>query len=75
MPRQVVRNPAMGVNGLVKATNPYKPFGRLVDSWGLRLLVGCSAIAKTLRSREQFLKTLPKNGMLQKLRWQLEPSY
>ena len=26
MPRQIVRNPAMGVNGLVKATNPYKPF-------------------------------------------------
>jgi hypothetical protein len=24
MPRQVVRDPAMGVNGLVKATNPYK---------------------------------------------------
>ncbi|MHC5730738.1 MAG: hypothetical protein ACYTXY_42860, partial [Nostoc sp.] len=26
LPRQVVRDPAMGVNGLVKATNPYKPF-------------------------------------------------
>ncbi|MDZ8029372.1 MAG: hypothetical protein RMX97_32475 [Nostoc sp. DedQUE11] len=26
MPTQVVRDPAMGVNGLVKATNPYKAF-------------------------------------------------
>ncbi|MBD2533434.1 hypothetical protein H6G97_29275 [Nostoc flagelliforme FACHB-838] len=26
MPTQIVRNPAMGVNGLVKATNQYKPF-------------------------------------------------
>ncbi|MBE9209769.1 ATP-binding protein [Nostoc sp. LEGE 06077] len=26
MPRQVVRDSATGINGLVKATNPYKPF-------------------------------------------------
>ncbi|MBE9002725.1 ATP-binding protein [Nostoc sp. LEGE 12447] len=43
MPRQVVRNPAMGVNGLVKATNPYKPFwafggflGFALAGWMLR---------------------------------------
>lgn len=40
---QVVRNPAMGVNGLVKATNPYKPFwafggflGFALAGWMLR---------------------------------------
>ncbi|MHC5717232.1 MAG: hypothetical protein ACYTX0_35240 [Nostoc sp.] len=43
MPRQVVRDPAMGVNGLVKATNPYKPFwafggflGFALAGWMLR---------------------------------------
>ncbi|NEU82105.1 ATP-binding protein [Nostoc sp. UIC 10630] len=43
MPRQVVRNPAMGVNGLVKATNPYKAFwafggflGFALAGWMLR---------------------------------------
>ncbi|OYE00091.1 hypothetical protein [Nostoc sp. 'Peltigera membranacea cyanobiont' 232] len=43
MPRQIVRNPAMGVNGLVKATNPYKPFwafggflGFALAGWMLR---------------------------------------
>ena len=43
MPRQIVRNPAMGVNGLVKATNLYKPFwafggflGFAIAGWMLR---------------------------------------
>ncbi|MHC5739846.1 hypothetical protein [Nostoc sp.] len=43
MPRQIVRNPAMGVNGLVKATNQYKPFwafggflGFALAGWMLR---------------------------------------
>ncbi|BBD70904.1 hypothetical protein NIES4072_73550 [Nostoc commune NIES-4072] len=43
MPRQVVRDPAMGVNGLVKATNQYKPFwafggflGFALAGWMLR---------------------------------------
>ncbi|MHC5762670.1 hypothetical protein [Nostoc sp.] len=43
MPRQVVRDPAMGVNGLVKATNPYKAFwafggflGFALAGWMLR---------------------------------------
>jgi hypothetical protein len=43
MPPQVVRDPAMGVNGLVKATNPYKPFwafggflGFALAGWMLR---------------------------------------
>lgn len=43
MPRQVVRDPAMGINGLVKATNPYKPFwafggflGFALAGWMLR---------------------------------------
>jgi hypothetical protein len=43
MPRQIVRDPAMGVNGLVKATNPYKPFwafggflGFALAGWMLR---------------------------------------
>ncbi|WDD35957.1 hypothetical protein PQG02_30905 (plasmid) [Nostoc sp. UHCC 0926] len=43
MPRQIVRNPAMGVNGLVKATNPYKPLwafggflGFALAGWMLR---------------------------------------
>ena len=43
MPRQIVRNPAMGVNGLVKATNPYKAFwafggflGFALTGWMLR---------------------------------------
>jgi hypothetical protein len=43
MPSQVVRDPAMGVNGLVKATNPYKPFwafggflGFALAGWMLR---------------------------------------
>jgi hypothetical protein len=43
MPRQVVRDRAMGVNGLVKATNPYKPFwafggflGFALAGWMLR---------------------------------------
>ncbi|MBE8990164.1 hypothetical protein [Nostoc sp. LEGE 12450] len=43
MPTQIVRNPAMGVNGLVKATNPYKPFwafggflGFALAGWMLR---------------------------------------
>jgi hypothetical protein len=43
MPRQVVRDPAMGVNGLVKATNPSKPFwafggflGFALAGWMLR---------------------------------------
>ncbi|MEA5625788.1 hypothetical protein [Nostoc sp. UHCC 0251] len=43
MPRQIVRNPAMGVNGLVKATNPYKAFwafggflGFALAGWMLR---------------------------------------
>ncbi len=43
MPRQVVRDPATGVNGLVKATNPYKPFwafggflGFALAGWMLR---------------------------------------
>lgn len=43
MPRQVVRDPAIGVNGLVKATNPYKPFwafggflGFALAGWMLR---------------------------------------
>ncbi|MBG1267854.1 hypothetical protein [Nostoc sp. WHI] len=43
MPSQVVRNPAMGVKGLVKATNPYKPFwafggflGFALAGWMLR---------------------------------------
>ncbi|MGJ5633248.1 hypothetical protein [Nostoc sp. CALU 1950] len=43
MPRQVVRDPAMGVNGLVKATNPCKPFwafggflGFALAGWMLR---------------------------------------
>ncbi|MBD2509806.1 hypothetical protein H6G91_21320 [Nostoc muscorum FACHB-395] len=42
-PRQVVRDPAMGVNGLVKATNPCKPFwafggflGFALAGWMLR---------------------------------------
>ncbi|MHC5862292.1 MAG: hypothetical protein ACYTXM_37350, partial [Nostoc sp.] len=43
MPSQVVRDPAIGVNGLVKATNPYKPFwafggflGFALAGWMLR---------------------------------------
>ncbi|WP_242058110.1 MULTISPECIES: hypothetical protein [Nostoc] len=43
MPPQVVRDPAMGVNGLVKATNPYKAFwafggflGFALAGWMLR---------------------------------------
>ncbi|QFS52972.1 hypothetical protein [Nostoc sphaeroides] len=43
MPPQVVRDPAMGVNGLVKATNPCKPFwafggflGFALAGWMLR---------------------------------------
>ncbi|MBG1264166.1 hypothetical protein [Nostoc commune] len=43
MPSQVVRDPAMGVNGLVKATNLYKPFwafggflGFALAGWMLR---------------------------------------
>ncbi|MGJ5631848.1 hypothetical protein [Nostoc sp. CALU 1950] len=43
MPRQIVRNPAMGVNGLVKATNQYKPLwafggflGFALAGWMLR---------------------------------------
>ncbi|MBD2458478.1 hypothetical protein H6G80_30980 [Nostoc sp. FACHB-87] len=43
MPSQVVRDPAMGVNGLVKATNPYKAFwafggflGFALAGWMLR---------------------------------------
>ncbi|MBE9002586.1 hypothetical protein IQ274_31485 [Nostoc sp. LEGE 12447] len=43
MPTQIVRNPVMGVNGLVKATNPYKPFwafggflGFALAGWMLR---------------------------------------
>jgi hypothetical protein len=43
MPPQVVRDPAMGVNGLVKATNPHKPFwafggflGFALAGWMLR---------------------------------------
>ncbi|BBD70997.1 hypothetical protein NIES4072_74090 [Nostoc commune NIES-4072] len=43
MPTQIVRDPAMGVNGLVKATNPCKPFwafggflGFALAGWMLR---------------------------------------
>ncbi|BBD70971.1 hypothetical protein NIES4072_73720 [Nostoc commune NIES-4072] len=43
MPTQIVRDPAMGVNGLVKATNPYKAFwafggflGFALAGWMLR---------------------------------------
>jgi hypothetical protein len=43
MPRQVVRDPAMGVNGLVKATNPYKPF------WGFGGFLGFALAGWMLR--------------------------
>jgi hypothetical protein len=43
MPRQIVRDPAMGVNGLVKATNPYKPF------WGFGGFLGFALAGWMLR--------------------------
>lgn len=43
MPRQIVRNPGMGVNGLVKATNPYKPF------WGFGGFLGFALAGWMLR--------------------------
>lgn len=43
MPSQVVRDPAMGVNGLVKATNPYKPF------WGFGGFLGFALAGWMLR--------------------------
>jgi hypothetical protein len=43
MPRQVVRDPATGVNGLVKATNPYKPF------WGFGGFLGFALAGWMLR--------------------------
>jgi hypothetical protein len=43
MPRQVVRDPAIGVNGLVKATNPYKPF------WAFGGFLGFSMLGWMLR--------------------------
>ncbi|MEJ6488063.1 hypothetical protein N0Y54_43795, partial [Nostoc punctiforme UO1] len=43
MPHQVVRDPAMGVNGLVKATNPYKPF------WGFGGFLGFALAGWMLR--------------------------
>jgi hypothetical protein len=43
MPPQVVRDPGMGVNGLVKATNPYKPF------WGFGGFLGFALAGWMLR--------------------------